>query len=172
MRQRKRPAVSLRVKIGLTAALVLVAIGVLMQMLYRQVHASEWTLQDAAVKRAYEQTILAEAERVEPFVGELPYEIIYGTDKLGQRIIVWLADGDLHTEYETDGVSEDAIVKQLRASNPKARLMRVSPGKLLNDYVWEAFYKQKEDDDVVRYYYNYYRFADGELLDTFRLSLQ
>ena len=47
---------------------------------------------------------------------------------------------------------------------------RVMPGKLGNDYVWEVFYKKKENSGT-RYFYDYYKFKDGLYMDTYRLSL-
>ncbi len=45
------------------------------------------------------------------------------------------------------------------------------PGKLGNEYVWEVFYKKKENSGT-RYFYDYYKFKDGHYMDTYRLSLQ
>lgn len=172
MRTRKGPVVSIRTRIALTTIAIVVTLFFFLQFFYRHVQAGAWSEQDAAVRTAYEQTILASAERVEPFVGDKPYEIVFGADKLGQPVIVWVGEGDVHTEYVADGTSKEAIEHKLRELNPQATLMRLVPGKLLDEYAWEAFFKQKEDDGVTRYYYKYFRFSDGELLDTYYLSLQ
>ncbi|WP_409346650.1 DUF5590 domain-containing protein [Paenibacillus sp. MBLB4367] len=138
---------------------------------YKNVQAGEWQQENESVKTAYEQTILAKAVRTEQFVGDRPYTIVYGQDKVGQEVIVWVSQNDIHSEYAANGVSKEDIRKKLEANDPAIEALRITPGKLDNAYVWEAFYK-KSGDGATRYFYDYYRFQDGALIDTWKLSLK
>ncbi|MNI90116.1 hypothetical protein D3C73_1476060 [compost metagenome] len=113
--------------------------------------------------------MLAKAEHVEPYVGSQPYMIVYGEDKIGKKMIVWVSEKDLHEAYETDGAAKAAVVAKVTGADPGNRVIRATPGKLDEDYVWEVYYK-REQDGKTRYFYDYYRFADGGLIDTYRLG--
>ncbi|HEY0827631.1 MAG TPA: hypothetical protein VGE40_06020, partial [Bacilli bacterium] len=67
------------------------------------------------------------------------------------------------------GISKQQVEVKVLRQEPKADLIRIVPGTLNNDYVWEAFYKKLEKDGT-RYYYTYYKFTDGQHIDTYKLS--
>lgn len=131
--------------------------------------APEWDGKRRAVETAYAETMLAKAERVEPFVGSEPYTIVYGEDKIGHKMIVWVSESERHAAYETEGITREAAEAKVIGANPANRILRSTPGKLDEDYVWEVYYERNQDG-VTRYFYDYYRFADGALLDTLRLG--
>lgn len=152
---------------GAVAALIVLAF-----LTFRAVDAvisKEWDDKQKAVQTAYRQTMMAKADRVEPFVGERPYQIVYGEDELGQRMIAWIGEGDVHAAYASEGVSADDIRAKLKQLDPTVEIFRITPGKLADDYVWEAYYKRMENDAEERYY-GYYRFSDGEHIDTYHLT--
>jgi uncharacterized protein YpmB len=138
---------------------------------YTAIHAAEWSREDAAVWAAYRNTVLAKASRVESFVGDKPYYIVQGEDKLGQSVIVWVGEDEIHAEYERDGVSGDELLAAWREADPDKQLIRIRPGKIDDVYVWEIFYA-KIDNGKKRYYYDYFRFSDGAPVDTYRLTLR
>lgn len=150
------------------------ALCVLIFLFFRSVDAvisREWDDKQRAVQIAYRQTMMAEADRVEPFVGEHPYQIVFGKDKLGQRMIVWVSDAEVHAAYASEGISENDLRSKLKQLDPTVQIIRVTPGKLGDDYVWEAYYKLIENAEE-EYYYSYYRFSDGAHLDTYHLTFQ
>lgn len=132
--------------------------------------AKEWDDKKEAVLKAYQESMLVKAERVEPFVGAEPYIIVYGEDKLGKKMIVWVSDTETHSEYESAGVSSDSVRDKLMAQDPSTDIIRITPGKLENDYVWEAYYERKQADGKTGHFYDYYRFSDGGHIDTYRLG--
>lgn len=138
---------------------------------FDRIIAGEWDSKRKAVETAYAETMLVKAERVEPFVGAEPYMIVYGEDKIGKKMIVWVSENDLHAAYETEGVTLEAASGKVTAANPLNMVLRTTPGKLEQDYVWEVYY-QREQDGRTLYFYDYYRFSDGTLIDTFRLGGQ
>lgn len=131
--------------------------------------AGEWNEKREAVKTAYAETMLAKADRVEPFVGAEPYMIVFGEDKIGNKMVAWISSTDRYAAYESEGISKQAAVDKVTGADPSNKVLRATPGKLDADYVWEVYYK-KEQDGQVRYFYDYYRFSDGALIDTLRLG--
>jgi uncharacterized protein YpmB len=138
---------------------------------FDRIIGGEWDSKRKAVETAYAQTMLAKAERVEPYVGSEPYMIVYGEDKIGKKMIVWVSANDLHAAYETEGIMLEAAAAKVTAANPANVVLRTTPGKLEQEYVWEVYY-QREQDGQTRYFYDYYRYGDGALIDTFRLGGQ
>jgi uncharacterized protein YpmB len=163
------------VKIRIVVASVVVA-ALLLFFGIRFVNAvqeDEWKIQRNAVQTAYQKTILAKAVKVERFVGEKTYTVIQGEDKIGNKLIVWVGEDNLYTQMASDGASAEHIVSLVLARQPAADILRLMPGVLNGNLVWEAFYKvAPEDSGHGRYYYDYYNFKDGAYIDTYRLSIQ
>jgi uncharacterized protein YpmB len=132
--------------------------------------AKEWDDKREAVRRAYKESMLVKADRVEPFVGAEPYIIVFGQDKLGKKMIVWVSETSIHSEYEADGITADGVTEKVKASAPDTKIMRITPGTLEEDYVWEVYYQRKQEDGKTGSFYEYYRFSDGTYLDTYRLG--
>lgn len=159
-----------KVAIGTTIAAALLIYGG--TTWFQNVQASEWMREDDAVKTAYEKTILASATHTEPFVGDRPYTIVYGQDKAGQDVIVWVSETDIHAEYAVSGVTKEEVRAKLLKNDPANQPLRITLGKLDDAYAWEVFYKRKDADGITRSFYDYYRFQDGALIDTWKLSLR
>jgi uncharacterized protein YpmB len=143
---------------------------ILLSRFYIGIQDKHWKEEAAAVKIAYEKSVLVKADQVRPFYGDKPYQVITGQDKLGQKVIVWVADDEVHAEMAADGVNSDRIKEAVLKKAPDASILRIMPGKKGGQLVWEAFYKRKEDAGE-RYYYDYYAFKDGAPIDTYKLSL-
>jgi uncharacterized protein YpmB len=138
---------------------------------YMNVQNKHWDEKTKAVEIAYDQTILAKATKVDSFYGDEPFQIVYGEDKIGQKVVVWVSDHEVHTEMAGEGFTEDQVRETMFKKDPGFEIMRIMPGKKADDYVWEVFYKKK-DDSGTRYFYDYYKFSSGTYIDTYRLSLQ
>jgi uncharacterized protein YpmB len=138
--------------------------------LFQTIHVQEWQEQDIAVNIAYHKTAMVQATKAEPFVGEQPYTIVFGTDKLGQQLIVWVGTDNIHSEYVKDGISIEQLQEQWQKADPDKHLLRVTPAELNEEYGWEMYYKKIEDGRD-KFYYDYLRFSDGSLIDTYRLTL-
>jgi len=154
---------------AVAAAALLLFFGV---RFFNAVHEKEWQIQRAAVQTAYQKTILAKADKVGRFVGDKPYTVIQGENKIGQKMIVWVGDNEIYAQMAADGVTADQIKAAVLAHQADAEIVRLLPGVLNGALVWEAFYKVESEEDGERYYYDYYSFKDGTMLDTYRLSIQ
>ncbi|TXK81373.1 DUF5590 domain-containing protein [Paenibacillus sp. N3.4] len=150
---------------------IIVTLGVVLSRFYLNVQNDHWAGKSQAVETAYEKSILAKATKVDNFYGDESFQIVYGEDKIGQGVIVWVSDQEVHAEMTADNFTEEQVRDIMLKKGSEYEVERVMPGKLGNDYVWEVFYKKK-DDSGTRYFYDYYNFKDGHSLDTYRLSLQ
>lgn len=122
-----------------------------------------------AIAAALEQTSLVRVERVAHFAGEKPYGIVFGWNEAEEPVIVWVGEESVHEVKASEGLAENDVLALLEARRGPLELIRLTPGVWQDVYVWEAFYK-KEEEDGFRYFYDYFRFSDGALLDTYRLS--
>ncbi|MDF2724335.1 MAG: hypothetical protein K0Q59_4010 [Paenibacillus sp.] len=157
-------------KITYGAVLVVVIAIVTLVFFYRSIHGEQWAIRDAAIQTVTSQTYMATVDRVEPFIGEKPYMIVFGKDPDGQKAIAWVDGSNARMKYESSGVSEDDVRQTVMALNPDNDIKRVLPGILNDTYVWEVLYNREEQDGSTRYYYGYYRFDNGAEIDTWKLS--
>lgn len=150
-------------------AVLLVAVGLF--IFFDSIIAKEWDDKRQAVLRAYQDTMMVKADRVEPFVGDKPYVVVFGEDKLGKKMIVWVGpEQEIEARYQEEGLTEEAV--RLAAANtaPGTRIERATPGILDGELVWEVYGQRQRDDGGSTYFYEYYRFSDGAHLDTYRLG--
>lgn len=137
------------------------------------VQEDEWKIQRNAVQTAYQKTILTKADKVDRFVGDKAYTVIRGEDKIAQKVIVWVGEEEIFTQMAADGITEDQVSSLVVTKQPTADILRLMPGVLNGNLIWEAFYKLPADETgSERFYYDYYTFKDGTWLDTYRLSIQ
>jgi len=151
-------------------AFILLTLCVVLSRFYLYVQNEHWDENSKAVETAYEKTILTKATKVESFYGDETFKVVYGEDKIGQPVLVWVSDKDVHTEMVSEGFTEAQVRETMLKKGADLQIMRILPGKLGDEYVWEVFYK-KQDDSGTRYFYDYYKFKDGTYMDTYRLSL-
>jgi len=94
------------------------------------------------------------------------YWVLTGKNESGADSMVWVrfttdgkvAEGDdaVYAELISNGMSEREIRSIIGNELPGISIERLLPGAYNGEYVWQLFYKK---DD--RYYYRFYRFADG-----------
>ncbi|KRE32378.1 DUF5590 domain-containing protein [Paenibacillus sp. Soil724D2] len=159
-----------RTRIITFGVFIILTLGVVLSRFYLNVQNEHWDNKRKAVETAYEKSIMTKATKVDFFYGDEPLQIVYGEDKLGQGVIVWVSDKGIHAEMTAEAFTETQVRETMFKKAPEIEIERVLPGKLGNDYVWEVFYKKKENS-ATRYFYDYYKFKDGLYMDTYRLSL-
>jgi uncharacterized protein YpmB len=154
--------------IGSIAIFSLLLFG--LSQFFQTIQASAWSEERQAVDTAYQKTIMAKATKVDVFVGTQTYQIVYGEDAIGQPIIVWIGESEIHTEYAADGLKEKDLRTKFAEKEPTAKLLRTMPGKLNATFVWEVFYEKKGTSGKVNYYYDYVTFKEGTFIDTYDLG--
>ncbi|MCI3920327.1 hypothetical protein MO973_08780 [Paenibacillus sp. TRM 82003] len=139
---------------------------------YNTVQAPYRTALANAEAKALDAIELRTVHSVERFVGDRPYSVVFATyGDPEEEVVVWLWDDQFHLERQADGVTREAVRALALEENPEKRLLRVAPGKMNDEYVWEVFYELTADGRT-RKYYDYYRFADGRKIETYRLSVE
>ncbi|WP_281887018.1 DUF5590 domain-containing protein [Paenibacillus sp. YYML68] len=160
-------------KWGLSFAAMLVASLLLINWLFHVISSAEWNTQRAAVQTAYEKTVLVKTHKVERFVGDQAYTVITGEDKVGRRLYVWVGDEGLRTELAANGLDIEAVKAKVLEKQPRARVLRVTPGIQGDRLIWEVFYKLiPEGQSDEQHFYDYYTFYEGSWIDTWRLTIQ
>lgn len=159
---------------------ILITVGALTLLLllagrfYRTIQMPMWTAMAQAEQAAMERLGLVEVHSAERFIGERPYTVLtatYATYGAEDEVIVWMWDDQIHIERQADGMNREQIRTLALEEHPEKRILRITPGVLYGEYVWEVFYELPESGGV-RKYYDYYRFTDGEKIETYRLSLE
>lgn len=141
---------------------------------YTTVQRPLWDQRSQAIREAMEHTPLDTAERVELSHGEQSFRIVFGEDESGQSLIAWVgeetASEEIHYAYVDEGETEAEIIHAWQEANPQGKLIRIVPGQLKEQYVWEVLYEVQQEEGTRRYY-DYYRFEDGEHVTTYTMSL-
>lgn len=149
--------------------LVVVVAFVLGNRFYNTIQKPFWSEIAKAEAEAVEKLNIRDITEVERFIGDEAYTIIFATNPVGEKVIVWVWDDGLHVERASAGISKEEARRLCLSGSPGNSILRVTPGKLREQYVWEVFYTKREDGSE-RYYYDYFRFSDGVKLDTYRLA--
>jgi len=166
---------SVRRRVLQAAAVIVVLLGgawLFGSRFYHTVQAPHWDALSDARAAATERLNLQRVDSVERFVGDQAYTVVFGANAAGEDVAVWLwGDGELHIERQADGVSRDDVKAAALRERPEMQLLRISPGKLGETYVWEVFYSLREPGGS-RKYYDYYSFRDGTKIESYRLALE
>jgi uncharacterized protein YpmB len=157
-----------KVVFGAIAVFSLLLFG--LSQFFQTIQAGAWSEERQAVETAYQKTIMAKATKVDTFVGTQAFKIVYGEDAIGQQVIVWLGETEIHTEYAADGLKDKELRMKFAAKEPAAKLLRILPGKVSESYVWELFYEKPGETGKPNYYYDYVTFNEGMLIDTYHLG--
>ncbi len=155
-------------KIAVAVLIFLVLIALLIWV-YNLVQAKHWQEQNHAENLARQKAGLVHEDAVDWFSGDGSYIIVFGRDRNNQKMIVWVGNNELHKEAAKDGLSKADVVGKVSRAYPGAVMIHAVPGKYVGDYVWEAYFKVTKQGKT-NYYYQYYKFSDGELLDTLNMG--
>ncbi|WP_144933281.1 DUF5590 domain-containing protein [Paenibacillus sp. 32O-W] len=136
---------------------------------YDAVRADLRLEKEQAVKTVLQETRIEQVDAVRPFVGDKPYMVVYGKSDRDEEMIAWVHEDGVDVKLAREGVSSETIREKMLAKNPEMDIVHINAGKMQDVFVWEVFYKQKEEAGE-RYYYDYYRFSDGSHLDTYRMA--
>jgi len=138
---------------------------------YHTIQTPLWSSLSKAEAAAVEALELTSVSDVERFVSDQPYTVITATYAEDEEVIVWMWSDGLHMERQADGLTKEQIIELALQENSAKELLRVIPGKIHGEYVWEVFYELETEQDR-RKYYDYYRFADGKKIETYRLAVE
>jgi uncharacterized protein YpmB len=115
---------------------------------------------------AKKHTSLKKVGTVYSFVSDKHYTVISGFNRDGEKMIVWLGRHYVLEKYAIEGISAVTAKERVYAERPKAQVLRITPGVVEGEPVWEVYYTFADQQGAKRLAYNYYRFKDGSKLRT------
>ncbi|GGF89115.1 cell wall elongation regulator TseB-like domain-containing protein [Paenibacillus abyssi] len=150
-------------------------LGVILAMLlflalnlyYRSIQSGEWTEQRRVESIAMESTELTKVKRIDKHVWDSVSWVLQGTDAEQQELFVWVTNDTAEAVPASAGLSKAQIKAAVTQSKPDIDIIRILPGLLNGERVWEVYYSR--DENVRKYYYEFYRFADGSFVTIFNL---
>lgn len=153
-----------KVLVGTVAGLLLAI--VLTIVAYRHIQQDLWADEAVAGQRAIDATPLETVERIVPSYGKEAMMIVYGRTSDDKPGYAWVTEAEVRFAGADEGVDEAYIRERLAARSPEAEIERVVPSVYRGSLAWEVLYQA----DGGRSHYDYYRFMDGELLETITLK--
>lgn len=135
---------------------------------YGYIMKDQWNERSIAKEAAISRAGLVKITKAQKSVWDENsiYWVMTGKNQAGADMMVWvrfttegkIAEGDnaIYAEMLTNGTSENKITAIIESEMPDVTIERLLPGVYNGEYAWQLFYKK---DD--RYYYRFYRFADG-----------
>lgn len=150
------------------AGMVIVLILLALNLYYQWVQSGIWQEERTAVQRAKDDAGLAEVKQADKFVWDESVWVVQGKDDDGTLLYVWVAEDSVSTVAAADAYPADRLKSDVRRAYPDADIIRVRPGIVEGERIWEVYYGRVEQD-VPRHYYSFYDFENGSLLTTYRL---
>ena len=148
------------------SAVLLLLFGI--AQFYAYIMKDQWNERSEAKEVAKTRAGLTEVSKAQKSVWDENsiYWVLTGKNNAGTKLMVWVrftvdgkpagGDNDIYAAELANGTSEQQIRAVIASQLPGADIKRLLPGVFNGEYVWQLFYKQDG-----RYYYQFYRFADG-----------
>jgi uncharacterized protein YpmB len=137
---------------------------------YTTVQRPLWDQEKHAARTVLQHTPMEKVTHTELSHSEEAFTIVYGQDAQDQSLIAWSGNEKINYIYAHEGETEAEIEYAWRESHPDAELIRIVPSLYRSEYAWEVYYEEAGETGK-RKYYDYYRFEDGELLNTYTMTL-
>lgn len=150
---------------------IVILVVIILFQINNWIHKDEWKVQDDAIQLAKQKSTIQTVTKVERFVGDETSYVVFGKDPQLQDIIVWVTNLETHSEWAKDGITEQDALNKVKARDPANQVIRTTAAIWFEQFAWEVYYKKKEEQET-RYFYDYYRFDDGQYLDTYSLSIR
>jgi uncharacterized protein YpmB len=151
--------------------LVFVILIIGLSLFYASVQKDYFAARDRAAQMATEELGLKTVTRVEPSYGDEAYQIVFGTDETNRPVVVWVSETNMLVEQAEGAFTQEDVRNKVLQFEPAAKFLRILPNRIQGVNVWEAFYKKEGENGDPVYFYMYFRFSDGEYIDTYKLSL-
>ncbi|EXX91172.1 cell wall elongation regulator TseB-like domain-containing protein [Paenibacillus darwinianus] len=147
-----------------------VLILLLLNLYMQWILSGYWQEERAAERTALAETRLTKVTKTDKFVWDETAWVIQGTDQAGEGLFVWVTDNGAEAVKAGDGYPRAQLKADVLRELPDAKLIRIRPGLLDGEKVWEVYYSRKMN--VQRHYYGFYGFADGRSIVTYKLPVR
>lgn len=155
-------------KIAAAIAAALLVMAAAAGFYYRAIQKDHAAKIEEARRIALEETALVRVDDVTRFAGDAVWYVVSGADEEERPLFVWIGEDGVTVQAADEGMSREEAAARTLERQADAAILRIVPGKLDGEPVWEVFY-ERDGEGGLRRYYDYYRMRDGALLDTWRL---
>ncbi len=139
--------------------------------IYNQLQSTQASNVSIAIKRALEETNLTKANQSYYFTGPKSYHVIEGINEENNPIFVYVGEDEEEKIVQVgveEGVTREEIERLTMVSYPDGEVLRVNPGILNNQFIWEVLSRSKADEKLQ---YIFYDFHSGAQMKSFKLPL-
>jgi len=166
--ERRRYRQSRVVALWILAAVLLLFVLALIAVVYVRSADSIYRLEKRqAIHQALSEGGLTGVEYAEKYTWEQSYWVIRGKDADGEEWMLWLHDGEIFRQKLSEGYSEAQIRSHFAAQRPEAVPIRILPGWMADQPVWEIRYRKQADSEDQGM--DFYAFRDAKLIKTYDL---
>lgn len=147
--------------------IIIVIIFIVFAYFYN-IWSDEDQIKKQIIDKAYrEVSILKSIDEIDYFSGDKQFYFIFGKNKAGFTVLVWLNDVEIHYRYLFDWVTKDQITVKTLNILPDVLIKRISAGiNEKNKLIYEVLF---EDSDG-RLGYQYFYLENGEYIKTYLLG--
>ncbi|MFD2672940.1 cell wall elongation regulator TseB-like domain-containing protein [Marinicrinis sediminis] len=162
---------SRKVKFSFLAILIGIGLIFLSGKIYVDAMRDSWNTEADVKKQILASTPMQTIDDIEHYHGKQSYVVALGEDEREQRLLVWIRSDmeDIRYRYVKEGISENILRSNIGQNEPEKKISHIVPAIFEEEEAYEVFYSVEESNGT-RYYYDYYRFEDGERLETYAMS--
>jgi Uncharacterized protein conserved in bacteria len=147
----------------------LAAVIAIVIMYYNTIQQPFWDSERPIRKQAKEAAGLTEVSSITKQVWDTTSWIVKGENDADEEIYVWLIGPEKNVQVvkATEGTDKAAVKQAVMAAKPDADIIRIQPGTLNGQLVWEVYYSQGSNPE--KYSYDFYDFRTGKYVTEYHL---
>lgn len=167
--RKRKPVMSVQRWLIAGAAVVICIVAAIL-IYYRTIQLPVWADETKAAAAAAESSGVTEIDQIYKHVWDSEAWIVEGKNEADEALYVWVdAEGKtIASRKASESAAKDRIVSVFRQSHPDASVIRVEPGLLKSEPVWEVYYSTGASP--AKYHYSFYSFDDGTFVDEYHLT--
>lgn len=135
---------------------------------YYSIWSKDQTMESRMKQKALnEVSILKNIEEVHLYAGDEQYYMIIGDDHLGNPLLVWLNEEEIHYQSLKQWISKEEVSMLALNKVPKIVIKRITPGIIDNNMlIYEVLFKTEDG----RFGYQYYNLENGQFIKMITLG--
>lgn len=143
-------------------AFVVLILSITASVLYvNNIYSDERKKEADILQHAQQVVPLTEVNGIEKGIWDEVVYVIHGVNQEGKAVWVWVLPDRVTSIPVADTVDKATVKAMIQQAHPDVRIVRLLPGYIDNQYVWQAFVQRKDEQGTRRYFYQFYSFYDG-----------
>lgn len=165
---KRPPLLSRGQRTALITLLVLIAL-ILLNAGYRSLQAPRWSEEARITDEIRQKAVLSSVDEVRKYIWDRTVWVVRGTAASGEQVYLWYADAAvIGTIPVSEGQTAERMRARLLARYPDARMSHAIAGIWNGTPAWELLFSRTENGQR-RYFYHFYDFRSGDLLEIYTL---